>query len=64
MGVSIAIAVVQILVVAARFYARSVQRVAYAVDDYLIIPSLVALPIHPAFRLALLNGLPAYRLLA
>ncbi|OGM43365.1 hypothetical protein ABOM_008721 [Aspergillus bombycis] len=42
MGVSIAIAVVQILVVAARFYARYVQRVAYAVDDYLIIPSLIA----------------------
>ncbi|KOC15521.1 hypothetical protein AFLA70_122g002121 [Aspergillus flavus AF70] len=42
MGVSIAIGVVQILVVAARFYARYLQRVACAVDDYLIIPSLIA----------------------
>ncbi|KAE8323483.1 hypothetical protein BDV39DRAFT_217727 [Aspergillus sergii] len=48
MGVSIAIGVVQILVVAARFYARYLQRVACAVDDYLIIPSLVALPMHTA----------------
>ncbi|KAF7590962.1 hypothetical protein BBP40_002214 [Aspergillus hancockii] len=42
MGVSIAFAVVQIVVVAARFYARSVQRVACALDDYLIIPALIA----------------------
>ncbi|KAL4888674.1 hypothetical protein BDV59DRAFT_136298 [Aspergillus ambiguus] len=42
MGVSIAIAVLQILIVAARFCARYVQRVACALDDYLIIPALIA----------------------
>ncbi|KAE8150971.1 hypothetical protein BDV25DRAFT_139312 [Aspergillus avenaceus] len=42
MGVSIAFAVMQIIVVAARFYARYVQRVACALDDYLIIPALIA----------------------
>lgn len=62
MGVSIAIGVVQILVVAARFYARYLQRVACAVDDYLIIPSLVALPMHTTPCLTLLTSLPPYRL--
>ncbi|KAJ5586843.1 uncharacterized protein N7459_002608 [Penicillium hispanicum] len=41
-GVSVAIAVVQILVVAARFYTRYMQRLRYGVDDYLIIPALLA----------------------
>lgn len=41
MGVAIAIAVVQILVVIARFYTRYMQRVACALDDYLIVPALV-----------------------
>ncbi|GAB1212845.1 hypothetical protein ATERTT37_001994 [Aspergillus terreus] len=42
MGVSIAIAVLQVLIVALRFYARYVQRVALALDDYLIILALIA----------------------
>ncbi|OKP14896.1 hypothetical protein PENSUB_5207 [Penicillium subrubescens] len=42
MGVSIAIAVLQVLIVTLRFYARSVQRVALALDDYLILLALVA----------------------
>ncbi|PLB44745.1 hypothetical protein P170DRAFT_479293 [Aspergillus steynii IBT 23096] len=42
MGVAIAIAVVQILIVVARFYTRYMQRVACALDDYLIVPALVA----------------------
>lgn len=41
MGVSIALIVVQVAVVLARFYARYVQRVAYALDDYLIVLALV-----------------------
>ncbi|KAJ5728211.1 hypothetical protein N7493_004541 [Penicillium malachiteum] len=41
-GVSIAIAVLQILIVAARFYARYTQRQKYGIDDYLIILALVA----------------------
>ena len=41
MGVAIAIAVVQIVIVAARFYTRYMQRVACALDDYLIVPALV-----------------------
>ncbi|KAL4902753.1 hypothetical protein BDW74DRAFT_157519 [Aspergillus multicolor] len=42
LGVSIAIAVVQIIVVPARFYTRYTQRLACTLDDYLIIPALVA----------------------
>ncbi|KAJ5651543.1 uncharacterized protein N7484_005266 [Penicillium longicatenatum] len=41
-GVSIAIAVVQIVVVGARFYTRYIQKVACGSDDYLIIPALIA----------------------
>ncbi|KAJ5809002.1 hypothetical protein N7474_010271 [Penicillium riverlandense] len=41
-GVSIAIAVVQILIVALRFYTRHMQRLRYGADDYLIIPALLA----------------------
>ncbi|KAJ6021440.1 hypothetical protein N7540_006944 [Penicillium herquei] len=41
-GVSIAIAVIQIPIVAARFYARYMQRQKYGIDDYLIILALVA----------------------
>jgi hypothetical protein len=40
-GVSIAIALVQVLVVGARLYTRHIQKVAYGIDDYLIIPALV-----------------------
>ncbi|KAL2816082.1 hypothetical protein BJX63DRAFT_430374 [Aspergillus granulosus] len=42
LGVSIAIAVVQIIVVPARFYTRYIQRVTCTLDDYLIIPALIA----------------------
>ncbi|KAL2842380.1 hypothetical protein BJY01DRAFT_264497 [Aspergillus pseudoustus] len=42
LGVSIAIAVVQIIVVPARFYTRYIQRVRCTLDDYLIIPALIA----------------------
>jgi hypothetical protein len=41
LGVSIAIAVVQIVVVPARFYTRYIQHVTCTLDDYLIIPALV-----------------------
>ncbi|KAI9044584.1 uncharacterized protein KD926_000495 [Aspergillus affinis] len=41
MGVAIAMAVVQIVIVVARFYTRYMQRVACALDDYLIVPALV-----------------------
>ncbi|BDD58899.1 hypothetical protein MAP00_004140 [Monascus purpureus] len=41
-GVSIAIAVVQTIVVAARFYTRLMQRVKCGLDDYLIILALMA----------------------
>ncbi|KAL4737912.1 hypothetical protein BDV11DRAFT_190637 [Aspergillus similis] len=41
-GVSIAIAVVQIIVVPARFYTRYIQRIKCTLDDYLIIPALIA----------------------
>ncbi|KAJ5722686.1 hypothetical protein N7488_000721 [Penicillium malachiteum] len=41
-GVSIAIAVLQILIVAARFYARYTQRQKYGIDDYLIMLASVA----------------------
>lgn len=47
MGVSIAIAVLQVLIVILRFYARSVQRVALASDDYLILLALVGLFLVP-----------------
>lgn len=40
-GVSIAIAAIQIIIVGARFYTRHVQRVANGIDDYLMIPALV-----------------------
>ncbi|KAL2850513.1 hypothetical protein BJX68DRAFT_237027 [Aspergillus pseudodeflectus] len=42
LGVSIAIAVVQIVVVPARFYTRYIQHVTCTLDDYLIIPALIA----------------------
>ncbi|KAL4879034.1 hypothetical protein BJY04DRAFT_220630 [Aspergillus karnatakaensis] len=42
MGVSIAIAIVQLVVVPSRFYTRYILRVACTVDDYLIIPALIA----------------------
>ncbi|KAJ5489791.1 hypothetical protein N7539_004681, partial [Penicillium diatomitis] len=42
MGVSIAIAVFQVLIVGLRFYARFIQRVALALDDYLILLALLA----------------------
>ncbi|KAL2863974.1 uncharacterized protein BJX67DRAFT_229130 [Aspergillus lucknowensis] len=42
MGVSIAFAVVQIVVVAARFYTRHMQRLNCTLDDYLILPALIA----------------------
>ncbi|KAJ5501178.1 hypothetical protein N7453_005995 [Penicillium expansum] len=41
-GVSIAIASIQIIVVGARFYTRHMQRVANGIDDYLMIPALIA----------------------
>lgn len=40
-GVSVAIAVVQIVVVVARFYTRRLQQLALALDDYLILLALV-----------------------
>ncbi|KAL4864475.1 hypothetical protein BDV12DRAFT_201085 [Aspergillus spectabilis] len=42
LGVSIAIAIVQLAVVPARFYTRYIQRVTCTVDDYLIIPAMIA----------------------
>ncbi|KAI9367647.1 hypothetical protein BJX61DRAFT_527392 [Aspergillus egyptiacus] len=42
LGVSIAIAVVQIIVVPARFYTRYLQRISCTWDDYLIVPALIA----------------------
>ncbi|PWY72485.1 hypothetical protein BO94DRAFT_245550 [Aspergillus sclerotioniger CBS 115572] len=41
-GVSIAIAIVQIVVVGARFYTRHMQKLALALDDYLIFLALIA----------------------
>ncbi|CAG7968649.1 unnamed protein product [Penicillium nalgiovense] len=41
-GVSIAIAAIQIIIVGARFYTRYIQRVANGIDDYLMIPALTA----------------------
>ncbi|KAI2727213.1 hypothetical protein CBS147354_3931 [Penicillium roqueforti] len=41
-GVSIAIAAIQIIIVGARFYTRHIQRVANGIDDYLMIPALIA----------------------
>lgn len=41
LGVSITIAIVQILVVGGRLYTRQMQKVAYGIDDYLIIAALV-----------------------
>ncbi|OKL58533.1 hypothetical protein UA08_06369 [Talaromyces atroroseus] len=41
-GVSIAIAVIQILVVGARFYTRYLQQTAYWLDDYLIVLALIS----------------------
>ncbi|GKZ72195.1 hypothetical protein AnigIFM50267_008557 [Aspergillus niger] len=41
-GVSVAIAVVQIVVVVARFYTRRLQQLALALDDYLILLALIA----------------------
>lgn len=41
-GISIAIAAVQAIVVAARFYTRFLQRVKCGLDDYLIILALVS----------------------
>ncbi|KAL6232853.1 hypothetical protein BDW75DRAFT_216757 [Aspergillus navahoensis] len=42
LGVSIAIAAAQIIVVPARFYTRYIQRIKCTLDDYLIIPALIA----------------------
>ncbi|KAL4745492.1 hypothetical protein BDW72DRAFT_208160 [Aspergillus terricola var. indicus] len=42
LGVSIAIAAVQIIVVPARFYTRYIQRIKCTLDDYLILPALIA----------------------
>ncbi|KAJ6179618.1 hypothetical protein N7519_010079 [Penicillium mononematosum] len=41
-GVSVAIAAIQIIIVGARFYTRYIQRVANGIDDYLVIPALIA----------------------
>ncbi|RAL01565.1 uncharacterized protein BO80DRAFT_62467 [Aspergillus ibericus CBS 121593] len=41
-GVSIAIAIVQIVIVGARFYTRHIQKLALALDDYLIFLALIA----------------------
>ncbi|OQE27988.1 hypothetical protein PENFLA_c005G06677 [Penicillium flavigenum] len=41
-GVSVAIAAIQIIIVGARFYTRYIQRVANGIDDYLMIPALIA----------------------
>ncbi|KAL4816806.1 hypothetical protein BDW67DRAFT_190591 [Aspergillus spinulosporus] len=42
LGVSVAIAAVQIIVVPARFYTRHIQRIKCTLDDYLILPALIA----------------------
>ncbi|KAL3429573.1 hypothetical protein BDV09DRAFT_190025 [Aspergillus tetrazonus] len=42
LGVSIAIAAVQIIVVPVRFYTRYIQRIKCTLDDYLILPALIA----------------------
>ncbi|KAL4997992.1 hypothetical protein BDV10DRAFT_201439 [Aspergillus recurvatus] len=42
LGISIAIAAVQIIVVPARFYTRYIQRTKCTLDDYLILPALIA----------------------
>jgi hypothetical protein len=41
LGVSIAIAAVQLIVVPVRFYTRYIQRIKCTLDDYLILPALV-----------------------
>lgn len=42
-GVAVALSVVQILFVAARFYTRYLQRVKFGVDDYIVLIALVCL---------------------
>ncbi|RAL09235.1 uncharacterized protein BO97DRAFT_427504 [Aspergillus homomorphus CBS 101889] len=42
LGVAIAVAIIQIVSVVARFYTRHTQRIAYALDDFLIVIALVA----------------------
>ena len=42
-GVSITIAILQTIIVGARFYTRHWQRLATGIDDYLMIPALVSL---------------------
>ncbi|KAL3477450.1 hypothetical protein BJX99DRAFT_246211 [Aspergillus californicus] len=42
MGVSISIAALQVIIVGARFYTRYTQRVENGIDDYLMIPALIA----------------------
>lgn len=41
LGVAIAMAILQIVAVIARFYTRYSQRLAYALDDFLIVIALV-----------------------
>ncbi|PYI25960.1 hypothetical protein BP00DRAFT_451630 [Aspergillus indologenus CBS 114.80] len=42
LGVAIAMAILQIVVVIARFYTRHSQRIAYALDDFLVVIALIA----------------------
>lgn len=46
-GVSIMIAILQTIVVGARFYTRYMQKLSIGLDDYLIVPALVSLLIQP-----------------
>jgi hypothetical protein len=42
-GVSITIAILQTIIVGARFYTRYWQKLAAGLDDYLMVPALVSL---------------------
>lgn len=48
-GVGVALSVVQIVLVAARFYARYLQRVRCGVDDYVILIALVWIAPHQSY---------------
>lgn len=49
-GVGVALAIVQIAFVAARFYTRYLQRVRCGVDDYIIFIALVCISSHYAIQ--------------
>jgi hypothetical protein len=53
-GVSITIAIVQTIIVGARFYTRYSQKIAIGLDDYLIVPALVSQSINPCIAKVLI----------